>query len=285
MKKADLLLCGDLHLREDTPICRTDNFLNTQWNKLRFIFNLQEEHNCPILCSGDLFDKAKPSLELMSEVSMRIPPNFHTVMGNHDLPNHSMLEKSKCGVFNLWANNKLDILNGTHFNQMPTEPSVIIKDKKILVWHVMTYKDELPFPGCTDIKARSILHKYPEYDLVLTGDNHQPFTQTYKGRLLVNPGSMMRQEADQMGYKPCVWLWYADTNTVDPVYLPIEQGVVTREHLDVVEAKSNRIQAFIETLNKEGLDFVNFEHNLKVFLSKNDIHKSVEEIIYEMLDE
>jgi predicted phosphodiesterase len=258
--------------------------MQSQWNKLLQIKELQSIHKCPVLCSGDLFDRAKPSLELVSKVSQYIPNKFFTVYGNHDLPNHNISEQEKCGVYNLWVNHRLGVLDGTHFNQTPTKPSIEIKGRKILVWHVMTYKSELPFPGCTDIKARSILHKYPEYDLILTGDNHQPFTQTYNGRLLVNPGSMMRQTADQIDYKPAVWLWFADTNTVEPFYFPIDKKAVTREHIEQVEKKENRILAFIETLNKEGLDYVNFEHNLRVFLQKNKIIKDVEEIIYEMLE-
>lgn len=285
MKKADLILCGDLHLREDIPVCRTDDFLAAQWNKFNFINLQQQKHNCPVLCSGDLFDNAKPSLWMVSKVSEMMPNNFFTVYGNHDLPNHSIKEQSKCATYNLWVNDKLRVLEGTHFNQIPEEPSLIIKGRKILVWHVMTYKSELPYPGCTDLKARSLLHKYPDYDLILTGDNHQPFTQEYKGRLLVNPGSMMRQEAGQMNYKPAVWLYYADTNTVEPVYLPIEKGVVTREHIDVLEEKENRIMAFIETLNKEGLDFVNFKQNLKVFFQRNDVDEKVKEIVHEMIEE
>jgi len=284
-KKADAILCGDIHLREDTPVCRTDDFLAAQWKKLTFISELQIQHNCPILCSGDLFDNAKPSLWLVSMVSKMIPSNFHTVYGNHDLPNHSMKEQEKCGVFNLWINGKIKVLDGVHFNQTPEEPSITIKGRKILVWHVMTYKSELPYPGCTDLKARSILHKYPEYSMILTGDNHQPFTQEYRGRLLVNPGSMMRQTADQINYKPAVWLYYADTNTVEPVYLPIEKGVVTREHLDVLVEKENRIMAFIETLNREGLDFVNFKQNLKVFFQRNDVDQKVKDIVHEMIEE
>jgi len=285
MKKADAILMGDVHLREDVPVCRTDDFLQVQLEKLYFINTLQKKHRCPILCSGDLFDKAKPSLEFASSISKNIPDNFHTVYGNHDLPNHSLQEQAKCGVYNLWVNDRLQVLTGTHFNQTPTTHSFEIEGRKILVWHVMTYKSELPYPGCTDMKARSILHKYPEYDLILTGDNHTPFTQTYQGRLLVNPGSMMRQTADQIDYKPAVWLYYADTNTVEPVYLPINVGAVTREHLDVIEQKENRILAFIETLNKEGLDFVNFQQNLRVFLQKNQTNEKVIDIINKMMGE
>lgn len=283
MKRADAILMGDVHLRDDKPVCRTDDFLQSQRDKLLFIADLQRQHDCSVLCSGDLFHVAKPSLELFSEVLLLLPDKFFTVYGNHDLPNHSLAEQKKSGVWALKVARALTLLDGVHFGQTPVKASRVISKRSVLVWHTMTYKTTPPYPGCEDLKARSLLHKYPDYDLILTGDNHEPFTQTYDGRLLVNPGSMMRQEAGQTDYKPCVWLWYASTNTVESVELPIVKNAVTREHIETMEKKENRILSFIQTLNREGLDFVNFEHNLKVFLSKNDINKKVEDIIYEMI--
>ena len=285
MKKADLILCGDIHIRESVPICRTDDFFTAQWKKLSFIKDLQIKHNCPVLCSGDLFDHWKPSPELLSNTINFLPENFHTVYGNHDLPNHNLELESKCGAFTLWQAQIIGVFNTCHFGNLPEEESITIKGKKILVWHKMVYKNELPFPGCTDPKARSILHNYPQFDLILTGDNHQPFTQEYKGRLLVNPGSMMRQEAGQIDYKPAVWLWYAETNTVEPVYLPIVKNTVTREHLEVAEKRESRIHAFVETLNTKGMDAISFEKNLEVFFQQNTIREDIKEITYKMLEQ
>jgi DNA repair exonuclease SbcCD nuclease subunit len=288
-KFPDLILTGDWHLREDTPICRKDNFWEAQWEKVDFISSLQKKYQCPILNGGDLFHHWKPSPYLLSSTMQHIPDQFYTIYGNHDLPNHALQEANKCGIYVLVQAGKAKLMEGCHWGQVPKETSfTLLKNNKninILVYHIMTYKGALPFPGCTDIKARSLLYKYPNFKMILTSDNHQPFTQTYEDRLLVNPGSMMRQEAGQMEYKPAVWLWYADTNTVEPVYLPIEKGVVTREHIDEIEKKENRIVAFIETLNRKGMDYISFTKNLEVFLQKNKINKTVEEIIYEMIDE
>lgn len=284
MKRADAILCGDIHLRETKPICRVDDFFEAQWAKLRFISQLQSKHNCPVLCSGDLFDYWKPSPELLSLVIQHLPDRFYTVYGNHDLPQHSIELASKCGIYTLWQARLLTLLSNCHYGKKPNgNASFDIYGRKVLVWHTMTYKTEPPYPGCEDMKARNLLHNYPEFDMILTGDNHQPFTQTYKGRLLVNPGSMMRQDADQYDYKPAVWLYYADTNTVEPVYLPIDENAVSREHLEVVKERDERIAAFIEMLDSSGLEFVNFERNLEIFLQKNKIEEDVKDLVYELI--
>ena len=63
----------------------------------------------------------------------------------------------------------------------------------------------------------------------------------------MNPGSIYRMEASQENHKPRVYLWYAETNTVEPVYIPIESGVISREHLETKEERDIRINAFIST--------------------------------------
>lgn len=289
----DAILCGDIHLREDTPICRTDNFWEAQWKKIDFISDLQKKYTCPVLCSGDLFDYWKPSPMLLSWATEHIPDQFHTIYGQHDLPQHSMELAYKSGLYNLWKNDKLEILNynmhlkytvdGCSFGSIPIDCEKR-GNQQVLVWHKMVYQGKLPWPGCTDPLGASLLRKYPQYSIIITGDNHKPFVEEYKGRLLVNVGSMMRTTADQINYKPCVWLWYAETNTVVPVYLPIEKDVISREHLDIQEQRDNRIDSFISRLDTDWKASLSFEDNLTIFEKENKVRKSVMDIIYKSLE-
>ena len=148
------------------------------------------------------------------------------------------------------------------------------------MWHVMTYIGKSPWPGCTDLTAEQILDEFPQFDLILTGHNHKSFVAEKDGRLLVNPGSLTRQAADQADHRPCVYLWYADTNTVKPYYLEINKGVVSREHLDRITARDERIEAFVQRLSGEMEIGVNFEESLERFAQKNKVRKSVMEIVW-----
>jgi len=282
--QASAILCGDVHLREDTPVSRTDDFWDAQWRKMDFISDLQKKHDCPVLCSGDLFNYWKPSPNLLSFASEHLPDKFYTVYGQHDLPQHSRDLDYKSGLYNLWKNNKLTILNGCSYGEKPEHESILISIgfpnlRKILVWHVMNYQGKAPWPGCTDPKAATLLRKYPQYDLIVTGDNHKPFVEEHEGHLLVNVGSMMRITADQIDYKPAVWLYYAETNTVTKVYLPIEEGVLSREHLDVAEQRETRISSFIESLDGDWKATMSFEQNVEMYIKMNSIRKSVVEIV------
>lgn len=278
IRKVDLILCADIHLREDRPVCRTDDFVNvTQWRKLDFISDLQKKYDCLVLHSGDLFHHWKPSPWLLSKTMKHLPERFATVYGNHDLPQHNLELSNKCGIYTLGSAGALEILEGTHWGQDP------IGFNKILVWHKFTYQGKEPWPGCTDPTASKLLKQYPQYDLILTGDNHQPFVQEYEGRILVNPGSLSRQRASET-HLPRVYLYNAESNTVEPVFIPIEEGVITREHLEKEEMRNERIDSFVSQLSEKWKVSMSFEENLQRFEKKNNVRESVMNIVYKTLE-
>lgn len=290
MEKADAIFCGDIHLRLNTPVARTDDFVAAMWKKIEFINALGIEHDCPILCSGDFFDTWKVTPELLSETIDRLTHDWFTIYGDHDLPQHSWNLRHKSGLRTLQKANAISIVSGGHgsdknSNELKnTSPSYSIRKRKLFLWHILTWKDELPFPGCTNRSAKKLLKKYPQFDCIITGDNHVPFIEKYKGRILVNVGSMMRTRADQINYKPAVWLYYAGKNDVVPVYLPIEKDVISREHIEVKQERNERIDAFISKLKTDFKLTMSFEENLNRFFAKNAVNKKVKQIILNYLE-
>lgn len=289
-KKADAILTADWHLQEgNPPVCRIDNFEKAQWRKVDIISALQSQHNCPVIHAGDLFDYWKPSPELLSKTVQHLPNRFMTIYGNHDLPQHNLELAKKSGIYNLWINQQLGIFSTCNWLETPSKPSWQGEfyegiERKILVWHVMTYQGKEPWPGCTDPRGATLLRKYPQFDLIVTGDNHKPFVEQHEDRLLVNPGSIFRITASQETHKPRVYLWYADTNTVEPVYLPIEDDVISREHIDIKVERDNRIDAFISTLSDDWEARMSFEENIEQFRKANNVRQSVMDIIYKSIE-
>ena len=274
------ILTADWHLREDTPTAFTGNFQIEQWGVVTFIANLQQQYNCIVYHAGDLFNNWKPSPWLITMAMRHLPDNFYTIYGNHDLPQHNLELADKCGINVLQEAGKLTVLNGIHWGQTPPENS----SAKMIMWHVMTYQGKKPWPGCTDPMAASLLRKYPQHDLILTGHNHKTFVEEHEGRVLVNPGGITRQSADQIDFKPRVFLWYAETNTVEPVYLPYTEGAISREHIDVIEQRDARIDAFISKLNSEWDVSLSFEDNIEAFCQANNVREPIKEIIYKALE-
>jgi len=296
MKKPSAILCSDWHLRETVPICRKDDFWKVQWQKVDWIAELQRKYDCPVFHAGDLFHHWKPSPHLLSVTMEHLPNKFFTIYGQHDLPNHSLELKEKSGIYTLEKAGKLKVLDEASWGQKPDKGSYLMPytDRLILIWHHFTYLGKDPWPGVTSPKAPLLLNKYPQFDLIITGDNHQPFVSNLRGRLLVNPGCLTRQRSNET-YQPRVYLWYAKSNTVIPVYYPhYKEDVITREHIDIKEERNERLDAFVSRLKLEweknwegqlaGVP-ITFEEKLDQFFKSNRIRKQVKDIIYKAMEE
>jgi predicted phosphodiesterase len=107
------------------------------------------------------------------------------------------------------------------------------------------------------VSSKTLLRKAKQFDLIITGHNHDSFVIKVGGRLLVNPGSIMRSTTKQINHKPRVYLWYDEDNHVEPVFLPIEKNVLSTE---VIEEKkkediqNNKVRRSVENLIWESLD-------------------------------
>jgi len=278
------ILCSDFHLRESTPVCYTGDYQKEQWNSVDFISNLQKKHHCPIFFAGDLFDHWKPSPWLLTKASEHLPNDILAVYGQHDLPQHNIDLANKCGMWNLMTNGKLSILQQGYWGWEPAGGKGLIwKNREILIWHHLTYQQK-PFPGASGGMASGVLRKYPQYDLIVTGDNHQSFVEEYKGRYLVNPGSLMRMDADQINFKPCVYLWYAEDNSIQQVFIPIVPNVITRAHIEQAKQRDLRISAFVSKLDGDWKTSMSFEENLDEFFKTNNTKEPIKQIIYQSLE-
>lgn len=294
-RMADAILTGDIEIRSFQPTCRTDDHWEAQQKKFNWLNELQQKHDCPIFDSGDLFDKkykTHPSHSLIGWAMENLPSPFYTIPGNHDLPGKSIdnydnsamavLEKAKKLIDCLpkeFINLGENFLYGFPWDTEIKEPT-IINDHNVALIHTMVYEEFEPFPGCEGYSALELLKLLPNFKLIVTGHNHQCFVKEYKGRILVNPGSFMRNDADQIDHEPSVFLWFADENEVERVRIPIESGVISREHIDIKNEKSKRLDAFVEKLGEQALTGINFHDNLQAAVSENDIGKSVKDKIW-----
>lgn len=306
--KVSAIICSDLHLTLHTPECRCDNFVDTQKRKYKWLRELQQKYNCPVLCAGDIFHKWKPSPELISFALENLPDDMICIAGQHDLEAHNMNNVERSGLYTLAVAGKIQLMlkpfywvqkfgmkyevTGFPWNielkkaeERRGEPHQ--KYPKVALIHHLVYKEIEPFPGAENVggTAKSVIKKMQGFDLIVSGDNHQTFTCRVGNQLLVNPGSFMRTTAAQADHKPCVFLWYADTNEVEQVFIPIEKGVISREHIEKVEERDERLEAFISKLNHDVEISISYQKNMREYLAKNtkDIPKNVANIIWRSL--
>lgn len=289
------ILTSDWHLREDSPQCRTDNFWVAQEKKIDFIFDLARKNNCPIFCAGDIGHKPRWSCRLLEWfISKNVKDiEIFSIPGQHDLINHRLDLWEHSGVGVLHASESIILLTEPSLSIYPFPYSVSIKkveDNKKYKWRValahqmviQSQKDKLWETQETH-SAKWFLKKFPCYDLIVTGDNHQSFAVEYEGRWLVNCGSIMRMTADQINHKPRVALWYADKNEIEWAYLPIEKNVISREHIEEKENRDERIEAYLEKLNTQYEVGLSFEKNLEEYFKKNKTKKGAERKVWKAL--
>ena len=297
------ILTSDIHLREDMPVCRTDDVLVTMERKLTWLKELQQKcEGIPILDAGDLFHQWKPSPSLLTFAIHYLPKLFHTVPGNHDLPQHSMDLLWKSGLWTLCVGGHIGVYYedvGVTFESFHVQamqwggeltPEVLkefddrlLKGKRrVLLYHGLVY-DALPWPGAEKEghSGSGFLKKVPGFDLIVSGHYHRSFVAQQDGRLLVNPGGIMRMTADEADRQPEVYIWYAEDNSVEAVPVPIEKGVVVADHLVQQKEKDQRMEAFLSRMGSGDIELgLSFRENLTRYMAQNEIRKGVQDVVW-----
>jgi predicted phosphodiesterase len=280
----DAIFTADWHLRDTVPSCRTDDFITAQWGIVREVAELQRKYKCPVIHAGDLFHHWKPSPELLTRCIQELPNMFWTVYGNHDLPQHNMDLEYKSGVRTLIEAGKVKLLDEGHWNHPPSK-GIKIGNRRVGVWHNMVWTNKAPFPGAEEEdEGHKLLDDFPQFDIIITGDNHQQFICKKDGRILLNTGNLTRQTAAQIDFEPCVWLYKAEVNMVIAYYFGIDPDAVTRVYIEDKAERDDRIDAFVERLNTGWEGVLDFDSNVRQLATKNKISDNVMNIVYKALD-
>lgn len=319
-KTPTAILTADWHIRGDRPVCRTDDYMEAQRKKIVFILSLANRYKCPILVAGDVGHRAIWGDKLLNWFIRKYFASVETInssveiiaiCGQHDLPNHRLdkWEEAGLGVLSKSLENftvmregfcksrlaRNEIFKDTKLLSFPYSTKIdhdYINDhpdapqKRITLIHQMvikSQKDKL-WPDQQANSAEKMLKKFPCYDLIVSGDNHQSFAVEYEGRWLVNPGSLMRMTANQIDHRPSVYLWYAEDNSIERVYLPIEKDVISREHIEVAEQRNSRIESFVNRLKETEELGLSYEKNMEEFLKTNRTRKRIIEKIWESME-
>jgi len=306
MKKPSALCASDLHWRIDRPICRTDNFLEAQIQKGNLAKSICKKYDIPMLVGGDVFEYSKNWPELI-RIVLQSMPDFICIPGQHDLPKHnlelfgtsslSVIEAAGKAIVFLQAGQTLDpsvlgwedqkdwLITGFPFGIEPTSNRRRKNGKRLICMiHQLVTESKDPFPGANAEIGHKLLEKLVGYDLIISGDNHQQFVSTFDGRLLINSGSMTRQNADQMEHQPKFYLWFAEDNSYEEIIIPIDWSVVIRTHIETQKERDNRIDAYIDAMEHDYEVKLDFKSNLEVHIKGNNVEKEVESFIWGCLD-
>jgi len=300
-------LCGaDLHWRIDNPICRTDDFVRAQKEKGLLAKSICEKYNIPMLVAGDIFEYSKNWPELI-RIVLKSMPDFICIPGQHDLPKHNLelFTKSSLSVIEAagkaivllepglildpselgWPNQTDWLITGFPFGVEPKSNRRRMNDKRMVCMiHQLVTEEKDPFPGANAEIGSRLLEKLVGYDLIISGDNHQQFVSTLRDKLLINSGSMSRQDARQINFQPKFYLWFAEDNSYEEINIPIDKSVVIQTHLETKKERENRIDAYIDAMEHDYEIKLDFKTNLELHIKGNDVDKETEQFIWGCLE-
>ena len=302
-KRVIAIATADIHLSNKQPICRKDNYKEAIIGKLKLLRRRASKLGVPVIDSGDLFDRAKPSPEVISIALANLPENFITIPGNHDISYHNYelynetalyaLSKANTGVKVLKPYETIvtDDFTLTAFPYGFTDLSNVKWDMvqtkgklRIALMHIMTYDGEKPYPQCTDLSAKELCKLLEEFDVVVTGHNHQCFTRQVGNTTLLNPGSLMRSTADQVNYIPRIW-YIMEDGSLEYEEIDVRKEDVSNEHIVEEKEVNERMESFVSNLigNKEvSLSFID---NLNTYMNINNIDNKIKDTINQVIEE
>ena len=189
-----IAIVGDIHIREEAPRSRTDNYFDTCMNK---IDKLMAKHKYVIIL-GDFFDKSNIPVEYLNEAIDRLSKytgRIYTVLGNHDAHYRTLkLNKTSIGLLDKVGVVQLKLdsfsIEGISFDVASVVPELKLPEKKsnILLGHFYLEKSG---------QAKESMHTEDllEYEYVFLGHEHEPQEPLQIGNTTIfRNGSLLRKD-------------------------------------------------------------------------------------------
>jgi len=287
-----LIVTADWHLRTDRPRCRIDdNWLEAQRKVIQFCVAEASKRHASLLISGDLFDRAKSSIELVNFVLSElqwVDPEILAIPGNHDLLYHNLenIEKSAYGILQKSQVFCENIAGGKLF-PFGTDTTEAAAGQSIISIHRLILPKDPGFNmGSGWNTADEILDMYPDAKWIFTGDYHENFVHEKDGRYLVNPGSLMRQSASQREYQPVIYFVDTETEEISVIPVPDPVDMVVSDYLLDEKERDERIQSFVSKVKNNSGIGLSFEENLEAeYLERAKIGDEVPQNVKDMVME
>lgn len=271
------VVTGDWHLRKDRPRCRVDeNWLETQYRALGFVFDLSNERGVEVIATGDIFHSPREPhemVELLDDAIQAAGTAVLMIPGNHDLLYHKFSAGTAYGV-----SRRLP-----YVEEVGEEGVLLERGVRALHRLVFARAEDRPHPDAGGQTAEELLAEFPDSKWIFTGDNHQRFHHEKDGRHVVNPGCLLRQNAGEIDYRPAVAIVDLDEETVEWVEIPDGEDLVDDEYLAQAEDRDERIASFVERVRSRGEITLSFRENVRAGLER--IPRGVAEIVEEIMEE
>lgn len=289
----NLLCSGDWHIRETSPKKRKDNIKEKLLEKFLYMLGISKQHNAQaILQPGDWSD----AVEHVSYLTLGYWINFflsnefpliYTILGQHDTKNHSISNNNipanviqSAGVSRILSKKPTTVgtpkgepkvkLYGCHFGQVIPRVKKEEDVVKILLVHKMIIKSKVLWNDQTDYSvARKLLKKH-NYNLIVSGDNHERFIEQFNGKTLVNMGSLIRTNIRQVNHKPAAVIYNTVTQEFREEEIPVEKDVFDTECDEEIQETKEDLLELVRQFKKGFKQSSLFVNTLKEMIDTAD---------------
>ena len=298
-----ILNVGDGHITGQNPIARIDNLVVVQFDKWIEIVTIANKFDCPIVCTGDIFNVpilANSLLVIFGDIINNLKHPLYFVWGNHDVLYHSveMYKRTSLGVM-VHNNDKIRHISefekdyGIAWDYCDWNEPIKTTGSKLLLIHqaIVNTKmiggknswiaDDLEFSrNVTDPELIN-------YELIVCGHWHKRYRFKHKNITVVNPGPVLRRTIEDTD-EPTVQLINLDTKLRRIIKLksvkPTEL-VISNQHLEenVHKIKADIVE-FVKALKNKRIKYKSsFLDNLIMLLDNHEIDKPIENLLRELI--
>ena len=291
---------GDAHLTGKNPIARLDDLTETQWDKWEEIVKFANDKNTPIISCGDLFHVsvvANSIVNRFGEILNELNNPLYCVFGNHDLLYHSL---------NLWKQTSLGVLlqnnpNIKHISEFKNDYGIswdyqdwdqeITNNKsKLLLSHkavISKEQEQSNYWIANDISFADVVGSWSkQYEIILCGHWHIPYSFKYKDTRVINAGPVSRINVEDK-VNPSICL----INLKSGIFqrFPLKSAkpfteVLSSKHLANKENNSENVKKFIEAISKQSGKYSStFMEELNRLLLDDDLDNELKELLINIL--
>lgn len=307
---------GDFHASLKPPAARAESpseWLNVQARYLKQLEKLAKDIEVPILCTGDIFDNWNSPAELVNML-LEVMPKIYSIVGNHDLPNHSYAEIRRSSYWTLVRAGRIKNLAPKEMVCVPkmfslvgfpfgTEPGSCLEwspnliTPNIALVHKYIWQSKLDRrPNATEDDSVHKLHeKTGGFDTILIGDNHHWFKSQWGNRgtgiivggalkTIFNNGTFIRRKADEIDLEPVVGIVHLD-GYVEPHRLETSiDRFRDRKEIAEVEEVDLDTEEVLRELGKLADATIDFGQAVRAVLKSGKVSKEVTNLVLKQLE-
>lgn len=217
-KYSKLAICSsDWHLTAAKPVNRKKGYSQQQFEKVSWILDQCIKYKADLYLAGDVFDRAREPRWLVNKYQELFVKKGVTIIacaGQHDQAYHSQ-DLSDTSINSFYSSGLIH-----HTAETVDWGATLPAYSKILIAHYCVTEKPNPFISYS-VTASEFMKKVAS-ELIVTGDYHPAHYLEKDGRLLLNPGSIMRNASDSMSKEPSVYLVdVEEVELIDTLSIPI----------------------------------------------------------------